>query len=183
MCKQCEKNPVYEFTNKRKLCKGCFIEYFHKKIFYTIRRFDMIKKGEIVGYRNNEHLSDVVLKEILLLLSGKIDFKLIELPSKKINKTANNSCLDLNSILIVGSLINKKTSYLKKFLPVQGKTIKPLYLFLKEEILLYAQIKNLKFKKEEEKKNKIGFFIDELEKKHPEIKRATVNSILELYKE
>lgn len=186
MCKQCEKNPVYEFTNKRKLCKGCFVEYFHRKVFYTIRKFNMIRKGDTIEHRNNGYLDDEVLKEILLLVSRRIDFKLIELPSKKINKInkiADSSCLDSNSNLIVNSLINKNISYLKKYLPVEGKIVRPLYLFLQEEILLYAKIRNIKFKIKKEKKNNIEIFIDEMEKKHPEIKRAIVNSLLELYKE
>jgi len=63
--------------------------------------------------------------------------------------------------------------------------IKPLYLFLDEEVLLYAKLKKLKFKKEikgkKTKKDKISNFIDDLEVKHPEIKHAIINSYLELY--
>ncbi len=49
MCRQCEINPVWEFTNKRKLCKTCFAKYFRRKINYTIRKFCLIEKGDKVG--------------------------------------------------------------------------------------------------------------------------------------
>jgi hypothetical protein len=52
---------------------------------------------------------------------------------------------------------------------------------LDEEILLYAKLKKLKFEKYKVKKDKIREFEDEFEKKHPEVKRAIVNSLLELY--
>ena len=65
MCKQCEKNPVYEFTNKRKLCKNCFIDYFHKKILYTIRKFNMIRREDAVGYKKQDDFKGVVLGNMI----------------------------------------------------------------------------------------------------------------------
>jgi len=47
--------------------------------------------------------------------------------------------------------------------------------------LLYAKLKKLKFKNQKEQKNEISLFVDDLEKKHPEIKRAIVNNYLELF--
>jgi tRNA(Ile)-lysidine synthase TilS/MesJ len=64
---------------------------------------------------------------------------------------------------------------------VNKDEIKPLYLFLDDEVLLYAKIKNLKFKAQKEnKKDDISIFLNELEKKHPEIKRAVINQYIEL---
>ena len=82
---------------------------------------------------------------------------------------------------ITNTLIKKNMNELKKISPMENRIIKPFYLFLDEEVLLYAKLKNLKFKKRKEKKNKISNFIDSLEKKHPEIKRAIVNSFLKIY--
>ena len=62
-----------------------------------------------------------------------------------------------------------------------GKTIKPLYLFLDKEVFLYAKLKGLKFKDVSKKKNKLDDFIDDLEKKHPELKHSVVNSYLEMF--
>lgn len=175
MCKQCETTPVYEFTNRRKLCKKCFIEYFQKKTLYTIRKFQMIRNGEIVGYHDKKDFRTVVLKEMLELFSEKSHIEIVKLPSKKADKIAVDSTLDLEADEIVKEIIG--TADFKEVSPVKGKIIKPLYLFLDEEVLLYAKLKNLKFEKIKEGKNG---FINELEKKHPEIKRAIVNSYLKI---
>ena len=53
-------------------------------------------------------------------------------------------------------------------------------MFLDKEVLLYAKLRKLKFEKIKERKNKIGKFIDRLEEKHPEVKRAIVNGCLGL---
>jgi hypothetical protein len=42
------------------------------------------------------------------------------------------------------------------------------------------EVSHSSVKDEREKKNKIKKFTDEIEKKHPEVKRAIVNSLLEL---
>jgi hypothetical protein len=181
MCKLCEETPVYEFTNKRKLCKKCFIHYFQKKVLYTIRKFSMIH-GEIIGYSKRNDLKGIVLEDILKFASEKINFSLIKLPNKKAEKIAVDSSIDTESEDIINNLINGNASNLKKDLPIEKNIIKPLYLFTDEEILLYAKIKNLNFKQERKKEDKIKNFINESEKKHPEVKRAIVNSLLELYK-
>ena len=159
MCKQCNTNPVYEFTNQRKLCKNCFIEYFQKKVLYTIRKFGMAHSGETIRYKNNGTFRDVVLEDILRMFSEKANAKLTK--SSKADKIAVSSTLDLEADDITHKLI-KENIQNSKFSPVVGKTIKPLYLFLDEEILLYAKIRKLKFKKIKEKKDKISSFIDEL---------------------
>lgn len=184
MCKQCELNPVYEFTNKRKLCKNCFVNYFIKKFLFTLRKYNMIRTGDVVGYSKSNYLKGVVLEDLLIFLRKKSGVEAVKLPSKKLkeNKIAVDSSLDSESNEIVSLIIKGDASELKKSLPVEKNIIKPLYLFLDEEILLYAKIKNLKFSNSKKKKDKTQQFIDEFEKKHPEVKRAVVNSILELYK-
>ena len=193
MCKQCETSPVYEFTNKRKLCKICFIKYFQKKSLYAIRKFRMMKTGDIIGYYDKKDFRSIVLKEILELFSKKSHIEIVRLPNGKANKIAVSFTLDLESDEIVKEIINKSSADLKDVAPVKDNIIKPLYLFLDEEVLLYAKLRNLKFQKTKErqtrslknrqavlKKDKITGFVNELEKKHPEIKRAIVNSYLKI---
>lgn len=181
MCKQCELKPVYEFTNKRKLCGRCFIHYFEKKVLYTIRKFDMIKRKDVIGYRRKNDFKGIVLEEILKFLAEKSNFRLVKLPGKRANKIAVDSSLDSESEEIIKELIKGNAINLKKDLPVEKNVIKPLYLFLDEEILLYAKLKRLKFKEQKKKRKKIGIFLDKSEKKHPEVKRAIVNGMLEIY--
>lgn len=181
MCRLCETKPVYEFTNKRKLCKTCFINYFQKKVLYTIRKFKMIKKGDRIFYKKGKKFKDIVLLEMLKFVSDKNEISFAE-SKEKADKIALDSSIDSESESIIKTLIKGNASELKKFLPVYKNTIKPLYLFLDEEILLYAKLKKLRFQKSEVKKNKIKRFEDEFEKKHPEVKRAIVNTLFELYR-
>jgi len=178
MCKQCETKPVYEFTNQRKLCKTCFVRWFQKKVLYTIRRFELIKSGEVVGYKFEGSFRDVVLEDVLKMFAEKSMVELIKLPTtKKLSKIAIASTTDLEADKIVHALINGG----KLSSAVDGKMIKPLYLFLDKEVLLYAKLRNLRFKKTEEgTQDKISEFIDGLEKKHPEVKQAVVSGLLKI---
>ncbi len=181
MCKQCNLKPVYEFTNKKKLCKRCFIKYFQKKFLYTIKKFKMIKKGDIIVYKDNNDVKNVVLKEMLRLLECRGIIKLINSNNNRINRIALTDNIDSESYYTINILIKNNASKLKELSPGDKKMIKPLYLLTDEEVILYAKLKNLKFKEKKIQKDKISSFVDDLEKKHPEIKRAIVNSYLELY--
>ena len=180
MCKLCEIKPVYEFTNQRKLCARCFINYFQKKVLYIIRKFEMIKNNDLIAYENKGDFRGVVLEDVLKMFSEKANIKLIKRDNSKAKK-AIPATINTESDKIVHELIKGNVKNLRKLAPIQGKIIKPLYLFLDEEVLLYAKLKKLKFKKKTEKKDKISGFVDGLEQKHPEIKRAIINSYLELF--
>jgi len=182
MCKLCEKQPVYEFTNKRKLCRVCFVRWFEKKFLYTVRKFQLIGREDLIGYENKGDFRSVVSEKMLKMFSERSLVKVIKLPSKKkITLKAIGDTIDFNSNEIIKDIVKGNTSKLKKLGAKDKNTIKPLYLFLDEEILLYAKIRKLKFKRVKDNKDKWGAFVNNLEKKHPEIKRAIVNSYLELY--
>ena len=175
---------VYEFTNQRKLTKAEFLKWFQKKALYIIRKFEMIKNNDIVAYENKGDFRGVVLENVLKMFAEKGNVEIVKLPTpkKKSTKIAIPSTIDTESNKLIHELIKGNAKNLKELGPVVGKIIKPLYLFLDEEVLLYAKLKKLKFKKEIEKKDKISNFIDDLDQKHPEIKRAIVNSYLEIFK-
>lgn len=250
MCKLCSIEPVYEFTNQRKLCDKCFIRWFEKKVLYIIRKFRMIKRGEVVCIQSGDGFREAVLKKVLEMFAEKVDVKLVKsrfenkknkkgsngmepnrlilndsynkskylnvsislnngcagmaewltqltdtqrpfglvgsipTPSAarlKINKFAVPDTLDLISNKIIENIIEKDINNIKKLKPVECKIIRPLYLFLDKEVLLYAKLNNLKFRKLKEKKNEIGKFINSLEFKHPEIKNAVVKGVLKTY--
>jgi tRNA(Ile)-lysidine synthase TilS/MesJ len=138
----------------------------------------MAHSGEIIGYKNNRNFRDVVLEDVLKIFSEKANAKFTK-SLKRADKVAVSSSLDSEADEITHKLIKESSKNLG-FSPVEGKIIKPLCLFLDEEILLYAKIKKLKFKTKKEKKDKISSFVDELEKKHPEIKRAIVNGMMKI---
>jgi len=184
MCKLCEIKPIYEFTNKRKLCARCFIRYFQKKILYTIRKFNMINKNDIIGYEKSEDFRSVVLEDILKLFAKKWMIEVVKISSSKTRKSpdkiAISLTIDLEAHKIINTLIKENVNNVKGITPIDKKIIKPLYLFLDKEILLYAKLRKLKFVKEKQTQDKIEKFVNMLEKTHPEVKRAIVNSYLEL---
>lgn len=238
MCHQCQTNPVYEFTNQRKLCKTCFIHWFYKKFLYTLRKFGMVKRGEIIGYFKKNDFRSAVLEELLKMFSAKGTIKLVNLslpPAHNKNARSSLTRVNLNSVnnkisqanlksintfknfqlkqnkiikivledtsdsvsdKLIHSVFEGDLSKLKER-PIEDKIIRPLYLFLDKEILLYAMLKKLNFKEKKyfihlplsqmkevlskaKPKDKISNFIEELEKKHPEIKHSIVNSYLEI---
>jgi len=184
MCKLCELKPVYEFTNQRKLCRRCFAKWFQKKVLYTIRKFSMINREDIIGYAKSNTFRNAVLEDVLKMFAEKTNVELVKLPSRKrFTKFAFPSTTDSKAYDFVSRLINSKIKIndLNELLPKGKIVIKPLYLFLDKEVLLYAKIKRLKFKRGKKVFSKIEKFIDESEKKHPEVKRAIVNSFLKLY--
>jgi hypothetical protein len=166
---------VYEFTNKRKLTKKEFIHWFEKKFLYTIRKFQMIQKNDIIGYSKKPDFRSAVLEELLKMFTKKYPTTLKKLPGNS-NKIALPETLDTTSLKIVKGVIKKDLSKLKE-MPTEGKIIKPLYLFLDKEVLLYAKLKGIKFKKTKTQKLEI---IENLEEKHPEIKHSIINGYLEL---
>ncbi len=179
MCNLCLTKPVYEFTNKRKLCGRCFINWFQKKFLYTIRKFEMVDQGDIIGYENKGDFRGVVLEELLRILEEKSSIEIIKLPTKKkITKKALTSTKDLESDKIINILIKKNAMELNDLGPVNKKEIKPLYLFLDREVLLYAKLKKLKFKDIVKPKETI---VSELENKHPEIRHSIIQSYLDLF--
>lgn len=87
---------------------------------------------------------------------------------------------DTIAIKIIYEIFEGKISKLK-IKPVESKIIRPFYLFLDKEVLLYAKLKKLKFKEQVDKGNKLSKFINELEIKHPEIKHSIIKSYLDLF--
>ena len=173
---------VYEFTNKRKLTKREFIKWFQKKFLYTLRKFKMAGKNDIIAYENKGDFRGVVLENLLQMFSHRALIKLIRAPTrKKYTKKAITSTTDTEANKMTHILIKGNTSKLKELAPVYERTIKPLFLFLDKEVLLYAKLMNLKFKKTKKKQDKISNFVNDLEKKHPEIKNSIISSYLELF--
>jgi hypothetical protein len=141
-------------------------------------RHENLSRG-VVGYKKLNGFRSVVLENLLEMFSEKSMVEIVKLPNRRATKIALASTIDLASQEITNEIIKGKGD-LKNVSPVNKKEIKPLYLFLDKEVLLYAKIKGLKYKETKQTKNKINDFINELEKKHPEIKRAIVNSYLKL---
>lgn len=171
---------VYEFTNKRKLTKREFIHWFEKKFLYTIRKFSMIKKEDVVSYESKDDFRVVVLEYLLKLYADKSFVRLIK-NGKKYTKKAIANTTDTEALKMAEIIIKGKAKQLDELAPVYKKTIKPLFLFLDKEVLLYARLMNLKFKEPKIREDKIANFVNSLEVKHPEIKNSIISSYLEMF--
>jgi len=141
----------------------------------------MISAKDIVGYESKKDFRSAVLEEVLKMFSKKAMVKLVKLPSKKkTTKKAIPSTIDSESDKIIHELIKGNFQNLEDINPINGKIIKPLYLFLDKEVLLYAELKNLKFSKAKKRADSISNFVDELEKKHLEVKWAVVKGMMDV---
>jgi len=104
-------------------------------------------------------------------------YKKIEKTAKKfgkkfdLNKTNQIYCLDDASIDIIYSLMSGKKAIVRKT---------PFLFCLKKELELYSKLKNLKFKFIEYSglKLKVSNMLDELEKRHKEIKYSIYQASL-----
>jgi len=160
-CKICKTKPVWKFTNKQQLCKTCFAEYFESKVKKTIRKYNM-PINSINNKKNN--LKVKVINSIIK-----------ELPERK-GKVSEESLDDISSyILYIVMYGNEKE--LKNLMPKN----QPLYFLSDKEILLYAKIKKIKGKLEENRDKKIAEinnFIERIEQKNPDIRQNIVNAML-----
>lgn len=58
-------NTVWEFTNQRKLSKKEFIDYFERKVFRTIRKYQMLALNKKIALKTSPNLNTKVLKAVL----------------------------------------------------------------------------------------------------------------------
>ncbi|VVB79796.1 Uncharacterised protein [uncultured archaeon] len=180
MCKQCELKPVYEFTNKRKVCGNCFINYFNKKVLYTIRKFKMADHTSLIFLKRSEEFREIVLGDVLKMFVSKSGAQLVKKKTKNCLIAVGDST-DLIAERIINSMFEGSLEKLNNVKPVEAKVIRPLYLMLDTEILLYAKLKKLRFNITKRKESKFEYFTKSMEEKHPELKHSVVNSYLELF--
>lgn len=146
----------------------------------------MIERGEIIQFYNKGNFRDAVLEDLLKLYSEKGSVEIVKSSGKKkIDKIALANTSDVESKKIINAIIKGDVFKLNNgAVEKYGKklVIKPLYLFLDKEVLIYAKLRKLKFKINKNKKeNKINLFIDDLEKKHPEVKQSVISSYVKLF--
>ena len=174
--KMIEKNDLIGFENKgdfRGVVLQELLEMFSRKTPVELVKLRSSKTRDI----DKKLLKKESEESNLVNSSHKSRAKRGKIP----NKTAIPITIDIEGDKAIHILIKGNSEKLKQLSPVQRKIIKPLYLFSDEEVLLYAKLMKLKFRVKKEKTDEIAKFIRGLEKKHPEVKRAIVNSFLELY--
>lgn len=151
---------VWQFTNKRKLTAGEFMNYFERKVLSTIRKYKMpIEKVK------EKSLKAKIINNIIKTL-----------PERK-GKISLESLDDIsNTVLYI--IMHDNQEKLKTLLPKN----QPLYFLSDKEILLYAKIKKISGKLNNKTKDKklkeIDSFIKVIEEKNPDIRHNIVRALL-----
>ncbi len=126
---------VWTFTNQRELDKNQFIDYVERKVFRTIRKFQLLPSTKIITLKKSNNLNTKVLKQIL---ETKFQVKF----SVKPNISADNlsqTAEDIFARIIKGNF-NHKTKP------------SPLLHISDKEIELYASLKKIKGTKRKQDK-------------------------------
>jgi len=166
-----KETTVWQFTNQKRLTKSEFINYFERKVFRTIRKFEMLPKNKIFklkmpqnsnkgGTPSGADLNTTILKHILEK-KFKVDF------SSSPNISSDNLSQAAESIF--KNLLNGKMSGPKP-------DDKPLYYLSDKEVELYAKLKNIKGKKRIEDK-KIQLLFNKFKKKNQDLELNVVKAL------
>lgn len=154
---------VYTLPNGKALGPGDFCRYFEKKVLYTVRKFGM---NQEVKLKKNPSINH----EVLNFLYNKFGF----IKSNSKTTALDESTDDIATLMLESWFINKTLD----LSPKNRKIIRPLFLITEQEINIYASLKHLNGK--QKKKSSARVMLDNMEKVHPEVKRAIVQSYLQL---
>jgi len=161
------------------LNRSQFLDYFERKVLYTMRKYNLDCNGMIKDKREKA-------KVLKYFLDNKLNkYKNPKEKQKKAIILADS--LDDMAYAIIDAFAKKDINELKKLLPCFSKSnkkfVRLFYLITDKEIELYAQLKKIKLKKPEKdkKQSDIALWLDEFEKKHIELKNSIVNSVLKIY--
>lgn len=119
---------VWKFTNQKELNKSEFIDYIERKVFRTIRKYQMLPKDKTISLKKSNSLNTNVLKKI-------IETKFQTKTSTKPNLSSDN--LSQVAEEIFENVLNGKFKGPKP-------DDKPLYYLSDKEIELYAKLKKIK---------------------------------------
>jgi len=154
---------VWEFTNQRKLSRKEFISYFERKVFKTIRKYQMLPTNKILRLKRSTDLNTTILKKIL-------EKKFQVQYSNKPNISADNlsqAAEDTFKKILKGNFKQSK------------KINQPLYELSDKEIELYAKLTNTKGTKRKQDK-KIQKLFNKFLKKNQDLELNVVKAMGQL---
>ena len=160
VCKNCKIRPVWKFTNQTQLCRNCFIDYFERKVFRTIRKDKMLFKGKIIRLKKDSTLNAQVLKFVLekkfpVIFGGKPNFSFDNL---------SQAAEEIFSNILKGKFEGPKPNN------------KPLYFLSDKEVELYAKLKGIKGKTRKHNKE-IQQLFGRFTAKNPDLEHNIVNAL------
>jgi len=155
---------VWTFTNKKELNKPQFIDYVERKVFRTIRKYQMLPKDKIIKLKKSEYLNTTVLKKIL---ETKFQVKF----SEKSNLSSDNL-----SQVAEDTFQNVLKGNFSYKLPINDH---PLIYLSDKEIELYAKLKGIKGTKRKQDK-KIQALFDKFFKKNQDLELNVIKALKQL---
>lgn len=163
-----KKKVVWRFTNGIELNQKGFCSYFEKKVFKTIRRFNMLKDSarDEIPISPSKDLNTVVLNSIL---KSKFKTKISKAPIFS-SENLSDAAEDIFFNLLRGKFKGMKPSDSKN---------RPLYYLSDEEVKLYATIKKIKGAKTVRNK-KIQELFSRFKKNNPDLEHNIVNAFQQI---
>ena len=156
-------NPVWQFTNQKKLTKSEFIDYFERKVFRTIRKYDMLSKDRIIKLPKQDDLNTQVLQNIL-----KKKFK-VELSTQPniFSQNLSQAAEDAFQNILQGKFTGPKPDK------------NPLYHLSDREVELYAKLTGVSGKNRKVDK-KIQSLFSRFLKKNQDLEINIVNALSQI---
>jgi hypothetical protein len=151
---------VWEFTNQKKLTKSEFIDYFERKVFRTIRKYDMLPKDRVITLSKSDDLNTKVLQNIL-----KKKFK-VELSTQPniFSQNLSQAAEETFQNILQGKFIGPKPDK------------NPLYTLSDREVELYAKLIGISGKNRKVDK-KIQSLFNRFLKKNQDLEINIVNAL------
>ncbi len=159
-------NTVWTFTNKKELDKSQFIDYVERKVFRTIRKYNMLPKNKIITLKKSNSLNTLILKKIL---ERKFKVKFSTKPNFS-SENLSQSAEDIFKNVLNGNLVGLRP---------EDKPFKPLYFLSDKELELYAKLTNIKGVKRKQDK-KIQNLFNKFLKKNQDLEQNIVNALFQI---
>jgi hypothetical protein len=156
-----DTKQVWQFTNQRGLTAPEFISYIERKVFKTIRKFDMLPANKIITLKQSQSLNTKILKQIL---EKKFTVKFAS--------SKPNFSLDNLSQIAEDNFKNILEGKLKNKLPTNA----PLFYHSDKELELYAKLKKISGTKRKQDK-KVQSLFEKFLKKNQDLELNVVKAL------
>ena len=164
------KNIVWKFTNQRELTKSQFLDYFEKKIFRTIRQYNMLrdKSGRRIKLQKENSLNFIVLKNVL---EKKFSVSVVASGSDVVSDNLSDVAESAFENVLDGNF---------DLLRLKPKN-QPLYFLSDAEVSLYAKLSGLSGTVKNKKRNDhVQKLFATFMKKNPDLEHNVVNAMRQL---
>lgn len=157
-CKKCKLKPVWKFTNQTELCKNCFTDYIERKIFRTVRKYNLLD-GRTIKLKKENSLNYNILKNIL---SKKFEIKQGSISTENLSGLAERGFLGV----LRGDFSKAKSN-------------SPLQDVSDDELELYAKLRNIRGKVRN-KNIKVQELFKRFIKKNPDLEINIIGAVEQL---